>query len=255
MLSRLWRPRPEAAAPGPRPSPPENTVVYAIGDIHGRADLLGRIYDKIRDDARTLDAARRVVVHLGDYVDRGAESREVIDLVMSRPLEGFEHVNLKGNHEDLMLEFLKTPASGPVWLFNGGEATLGSYRVKNIAGNNREERVQAMHRELLRAIPENHIAFLAALALTHREGDYFFVHAGIRPGIAIEEQTAADILWIRDEFLQSEASHGVCVVHGHTIVETPELRPNRIGIDTAAYVTGKLTCLALFREEQRILQT
>lgn len=248
MLKRLFS--------GPRRTflTPPDSCIYAIGDIHGRADLLAELYGLIRAD-RT-QAARRVVVHVGDYVDRGDQSRAVIDLILSKPLPGYECVHLLGNHEQFMIDFLNNPAIGPVWFMNGGDATLASYRVALKGGDTtREGMMLRMQQDLREKLPPAHRAFLNTLKLTHREGDYLFVHAGIRPGVALAAQVPEDVLWIREEFLFSGANHGACVVHGHTICDEPEFKANRIGIDTGAFMSGRLTCLVLEDDRQRVLQT
>jgi serine/threonine protein phosphatase 1 len=194
------------------------------------------------------------VVYVGDYVDRGDDSRGVIELLSAGPLPGFRSVHLMGNHEDIMLRFLEDASAAPLWIANGGDATLYSYGVpwRPAASEGDYDYVQA---EFRRALPESHLRFLRRLALSHVEGDYLFVHAGIRPGREIELQDAADLMWIRGEFLDSDADHGKVVVHGHTISPEPVLRDNRIGIDTGAVATGRLTCLVLDGSSQRILQT
>jgi serine/threonine protein phosphatase 1 len=153
-----------------------------------------------------------------------------------------------------MLRFLEDASAAPLWIANGGDATLYSYGVpwRPAASEGDYDYVQA---EFRRALPESHLRFLRRLALSHVEGDYLFVHAGIRPGREIELQDAADLMWIRGEFLDSDADHGKVVVHGHTISPEPVLRDNRIGIDTGAVATGRLTCLVLDGSSQRILQT
>jgi diadenosine tetraphosphatase ApaH/serine/threonine PP2A family protein phosphatase len=236
-------------------SVPAGTSVYAIGDIHGRADLLTKIHKIIRADAgRQADGRRKIVVYLGDYVDRGAKSRQVIEMLLRSPLEGFDSIYLKGNHEDYMLGFLEGGGDGLGWLFNGGEATLASYGVAapgSVSPNGGA--LDELRVALNAALPEDHRAFLASLELHHREGGYLFVHAGIRPEVALAEQSADDLMWIRDEFLSCDADHDCRVVHGHTITWSPEVLPNRIGIDTGAYVSGALTCLVIEGAETRFL--
>ena len=225
---------------------PDGTRVYAVGDVHGRIDLLDRMHDRIVADAEKSSAERRVAVYLGDYVDRGPESAAVIDRLLDEPLNGFESVHLKGNHEDFMLKFLDGEGEGLGWLFNGGDATLASYGITD--DDWRDLEPDAIHRtrdELIRILPERHREFLDGLALSHAEGGYLFVHAGIRPGVAIDQQVEDDLLWIRDDFLQSTDEHDRRVVHGHTITWSPEVRANRIGIDTGAFASGVLTCLAV----------
>ena len=235
-------------------TPPE-TRIYAIGDIHGRIDLLRALHQSVLDDAGAKPCPRNVLVYLGDYIDRGNDSREVIELILEAPLPGFETVHLAGNHEDFMMTFLADPAVGPRWFVNGGDTTLLSYGVGYPKDTDHEDRLGFMRTRLLETLPDPHLAFLKSLKPYHLEGDYLFVHAGIRPGRAVEKQDREDLLWIRDEFLRSGADHGKCVVHGHTITAEVDVQPNRIGIDTGAYVTGTLTCLVLEGTERHVLQT
>ncbi|MCI0431432.1 MAG: serine/threonine protein phosphatase [Rhodospirillales bacterium] len=246
---------------GPRAQPvparaPAGRRIYVIGDIHGRADLLRQLRAMILSDAESHRNRRLVAVCLGDYVDRGLESRQVFDLLLDEPLSGFEEIRLLGNHEQAMLDFLEDPAIGPAWLYYGGAATLYSYGI-NAQARPPEgaERFAHLSAELARQLPARHLEFLRRLALYHVEGDYLFVHAGIRPGVPIERQQREDLLYIRDEFLNFPDSHGHIVVHGHTITADPVVRANRIGIDTGAFATGRLTCLVLDGGERRFLQT
>ena len=250
-LEQLFRSNRGLAA---APRVPEGTRVYAVGDIHGCDDLLAAMHRQIRADADAAPEERKVVVYLGDYVDRGTNSRAVIETLVSDPLDGFERVMLCGNHDAWMLEFLDDIDVGMPWLFNGGGATLLSYGVAGDARSLRNSLDQTQE-AFRRALPAAHRRFLADLRLTYREGDYLFVHAGIRPGVAFEQQQPQDLLWIREGFLDSDADHGCLVVHGHTISEMPESMPNRIGIDTGAFATGRLTCLVLRGTERRFLQT
>lgn len=237
------------ADPRTAPAVPEGLALYAVGDIHGRADLLDRLHRAIRADAETRGAAERRIVYLGDYIDRGADSAGVVDRLVDGPLPGFGAVHLCGNHEDFLLRFLTDESVAPHWLHNGGDATLASY---GLAAEGDWTRLQ---RNLRRALPRRHLAFLEGLALTHAAGDYLFVHAGIRPGLPLDRQRREDLLWIRGEFLDSTAPHGPIVVHGHSIAHDVEFRANRIGIDTGAYMTGRLTGLALEGGERRLIQT
>ncbi len=234
---------------------PAGTSVYAIGDIHGRADLLTKMHKRIGADAgKRARGNRKIVVYLGDYIDRGAKSRQVIDMLLRSPLEGFEAVFLKGNHEDYMLGFLEGVGDGMGWLFNGGAATIASYGIAPPGGAYLQDgALDALRVALTAAIPAEHRAFLANLKLHHSEGGYLFVHAGIRPEVALADQSADDLMWIREEFLGSGADHDCRVVHGHTITWSPEVLPNRIGIDTGAYVSGALTCLVIEGAETRFL--
>jgi serine/threonine protein phosphatase 1 len=236
---------------------PPGTRIYAIGDIHGRLDLLTRLHEWIAADAASATAERRVLVYVGDYVDRGPDSSGVLDLLLDRPLPGFEIVHLLGNHEDAMLRFPDDIKVGPTWLTYGGVQTLMSYDIDPPAsGALRDEReLRRLQGEVRRRVPRRHVEFMRSMKLMHVEGDYLFVHAGIRPGIALDRQLRDDLLWIRSDFLESENDHGRIVVHGHTISEKPELRPNRIGIDTGAFFSNRLTCLVLDGVNHTFLHT
>ena len=238
------------------PRAPAGRRIYVIGDIHGRADLLRQIHDIILADAAGIGRTQLAVVYLGDYIDRGLESRQVLDLLLSQPLPGFEEIRLLGNHEQAMLDFLEDSGIGPAWLYYGGAATLYSYGINALARTPEgAERFDHLSSELAQALPPRHLGLLRDLELFHVEGDYLFVHAGIRPGVPIERQQREDLLYIRDDFLNYSDSHGHIVVHGHTITSGPDVRPNRIGIDTGAFATGRLTCLVLDGAERRFLQT
>ncbi len=197
---------------------------------------------------------RRKVVYLGDYIDRGHGSKEVLDLLLGSPLPGFESIYLLGNHEQAMLDFLEYPRHAANWLNFGGLATLLSYgaRLERVPGN---DDLDLLAEELKHRIPETHLAFLKSLQLHYQEGSYLFVHAGIRPGVRLGHQDPYDLLWIRDDFRRYRSPHEYIVVHGHDITGQPEILSNRIGIDTGAYYTGILTCLVLEDSRQRILQT
>lgn len=235
---------------------PQGTVVYAIGDIHGRLDKLLALEAMIEEDAHERRVQRRVVVYLGDYVDRGPASQGVVEHLTLSRLRGFDVVYLLGNHERLMLEFLDDPETAGPWFANGGLPTLASYGLPAM------ERKDLTASDILRLqdgmrslLPTRHRNFLHNLKLVHREGDFVFVHAGIRPGIALDAQKEDDLIWIRQPFLGSNSDHGFVVVHGHTITEEPEFRPNRIGIDTGAYDSGVLTALAIEGGNVAVLQT
>jgi serine/threonine protein phosphatase 1 len=237
---------------------PDGTRVYAVGDIHGRADLLSTLRKKIARDAkkgtRKAGIKHKVVVYLGDYVDRGPDSFGVIEMLLEEPLPGIEEIFLKGNHEDYMTKFLAGDGDGLGWLFNGAETTIASYGIDPGSWMDFDpERLRTLRAELFDAIPEGHRAFLKDLTLHHREGDYLFVHAGIRPERPLDAQDDEDLMWIREDFLESTADHEARVVHGHTISWTPEILPNRIGIDTGAFVSGVLTALVVEGAETRII--
>lgn len=231
------------------------TRVYAIGDIHGRLDLLVALETMIVADLNRQRPARAVVVYLGDYVDRGPDSRGVVDHLLDRPLPVDERVHLLGNHEDAMRRFLDDIWIGDSWMGFGGRETLASYSVTPDPRLSRDAWLREAQMQLARALPERHLAFLEGLRLWHAEGGYLFVHAGIRPHVPLERQQPDDLIWIRNEFLDSDADHGWVVVHGHSIRKEPEIRQNRIGIDTGACFTGRLTALVLEGSERRFLST
>jgi serine/threonine protein phosphatase 1 len=222
-------------------SAPAGTRIYAIGDIHGRADLLSEIIERIDEDVRRRPIAHAVEVYLGDYIDRGPHSRTVIDLLAVR-LVANHAICLRGNHEALMEDFLQDPSILQHWLQLGGMQTLASYGVELRDGT---ETASDLHRRFLDAFPRAHELFLQCLRYQFWCGDFLFVHAGIRPDIPLDHQDLNDLIWIRHEFLDSERSHGRFIVHGHTPVPHPDIRHNRINIDTGAWRTGTLTCIAI----------
>ncbi len=233
---------------------PDGLRLYVIGDIHGRRDLLVRLHDRIVADAEAAAGLKHTVIYLGDYVDRGPESFEVLDRLINEPLAGFDTIHLKGNHEDMMLAFL-SGAAGSLWTGNGGIETLGSYGLQPPPTLFDGADLESLRYRLRRAIPSDHVRFLEGLRLCHTEGDYFFVHAGVRPGKPLADQDPREMMWIRDPFLGSNASFGKRVVHGHSPCAEPEVSWNRIGIDTGACWTGRLTCLVLEGDAHRFLQT
>jgi serine/threonine protein phosphatase 1 len=226
---------------------------YVIGDIHGRSDLLDRIVDEITRDIEKSPEPRSLTVTLGDYVDRGPDSYGVLDRLARNPFPT-DYIALKGNHEELFGNFLTEPAVCSHWRRLGGLETLHSYKVPVTAlmiGKGFEAAAQALRQVL----PEAHSAFLGRLKLSLTVGDYFLCHAGVRPGIPLENQRAQDLLWIRDEFRSSKAQFGKIVVHGHTPTPSPEVFANRINIDTGAFATGRLTCLVIEEGGLRFLST
>jgi serine/threonine protein phosphatase 1 len=233
------------------PRTPDGVRVYAIGDVHGRADLLGQLFAGIDADMAANPAPRVVQVLLGDYIDRGPQSREVLDLLVSRN-QRHRMVCLKGNHETYVPGFLRNPATLDQWRQFGGLETLLSYGVTPII--NADEREQRQLAEAFDAVlPESHRRFLAGLKESFTCGDYFFAHAGVRPGVPLSQQREDDLLWIREDFLLHEDGFGKIIVHGHTPVKEPDIRPNRINIDTGAYATGWLTCLVLEAEDMAFI--
>ena len=250
FLNRLRRQRP------PVPDNvrvPSDTRVYAIGDIHGRVDLLDALHDKILVDAKKARMPRNVVVYLGDYVDRGLDSRAVLARLIDSPLSMFERVYLKGNHEAILLDFLEDSSIGPKWLAIGGNSTLFSYSVELSSARPSLDEFEVIQTELKRKLPQEHLTFLRTLGIRHVEGDYQFVHAGVRPGQPLDLQAEQDLIWIREPFLGSRIWHGKMIVHGHSTERQPQVMENRIGIDTAAYASGTLTSLVLWDEECEFL--
>ena len=245
MLSRLFRSRTQAAAPT-APAVPDGTVVWAVGDIHGRLDLLQVLVDGIVADLRDSPATRKVVIFLGDYIDRGPDSRGVLKLLADLAItEGVEWRFLKGNHEQAMLGFLDDPASGPRWCEYGGNTALRSYGLRVPDLTHRTEAWARVAADLRHKLTAEEVAFLDNLELSASVGDYFFSHAGARPGVALDRQSPADLMWIRRPFLDSTAAFSQIVVHGHTPTRDVHADARRIGIDTKAYESGVLTALRL----------
>lgn len=251
-LTALWRRTWGAASQEERGrAVPAGIRIYAIGDIHGRSDLLDQVLARIDRHRSEAGPARSIEVFLGDYVDRGPDSRGVIERLVARMQEQ-EVVALCGNHEDLMRSVLERPDQLPFWARNGGFETLMSYGVPvppRIDPQGGEPLVERL-REVL---PEDHRRFLYSLADSFACGDYLFVHAGIRPGVPLDQQSREDLLWIRDEFVGSREDFGAVVVHGHTPVRQVEFHPNRINLDTGAYITNSLSCLVLEDSDARLL--
>ena len=237
--------------PKTKPRVPDGMRVYAVGDVHGRADLLSELFMRIDDDLRARPTVDSVQVFLGDYIDRGPNSRQVIDLLIARRRQ-HEVLFLKGNHEDCVLRFFTDPTVLSEWQNMGGLSTLLSYGVMGTRGDDPKS-PHDVSTTLRRAMPDSHCRFIEGLALSFTCGDFFFVHAGARPGIPLQRQSRWDLLWIRDDFLLHEENFGMVVVHGHTPIYEPEIRWNRINIDTGAYATGRLTCLVLEGDDMGFL--
>jgi len=258
MLSFLFNIGNRSASSGKVASPmaPDGVCVYAIGDIHGCLSALHRLLDAIRTDFHALADAEGLaasIVFLGDYVDRGPDSRGVLD-VLSRGDLGIPCRFLRGNHEQAMLDFLSDPVRQAAWLTFGGVETLASYGVPASVGTSDPKRLRAMRDGLDERLPPRHRAFLADLETMAVLGDYAFVHAGVRPGVGLNRQRIEDLLWIREPFLTSRRRHEKVIVHGHTVTEEPESLPNRIGVDTGAYAAGPLTAVALHGTARRFIQ-
>lgn len=235
-------------------SGPKGRRAYVIGDVHGRLDLLNRLLERIEADIARGRTLKTSIVFVGDLVDRGPDSAGVIERLRTySPASASVHF-IMGNHEEVMLRVLAGETELlPSWLRFGGVQTLESYGVdpSALAGLEPAEIVD----RLSRAVPESHQDFIAGFSDSISFGGYLFVHAGIRPGIALAEQSQSDLRWIRDPFLEDSTNHGFVVVHGHTITSEVEVTPNRIGIDTGAFYSGILTALAIEGRNRWLLQT
>lgn len=238
------------------PCLPPGQRVYAIGDIHGRCDLLMTLLQMVAIDDRERGPADSRLVFLGDFIDRGPQSRLVVETMIALEEAGQPATFLMGNHEELLLMAHggdRKAANIYISDYFGGFETLLSYGVEEseIASARGDELAALIER----AVPPRHIDWMRKLDLFYRQGDYAFVHAGVRPGIALQDQAATDLRWIRHEFLDDEGDHGAMIVHGHSITETVDEQPNRIGIDTGAFMSGRLTALGIEGSERWYLQT
>jgi len=247
----MFRQRPR---PIHQPRTPRGYRAYAIGDIHGRLDLLDQLLATIEQDVERSPARKSLLIFLGDLIDRGAESRGVVERLRTYRHERLEPHFLAGNHEEVLLRLLAGERGIlDSWLRFGGSECLRSYGVDPASLAGQSERAAL---DMVKAsIPADHASFIASFADTLRLGDYLFVHAGIRPGLDLSLQSQVDLRWIRAPFLDCEDDHGLIVVHGHTISDTVDERPNRIGIDTGAYRSGVLTALAVEGERRWVLDT
>lgn len=243
MITRLLRRGGKKSAP----RLPEGLRIYAIGDVHGRADLLDRTLSNIDAHIVANPIIRPIHVLVGDYIDRGPASREVLDMMINCA-KGREMVFLRGNHDIFIQDFLRNPGALRDWSKIGGLETLMSYGLKPSINADAHAQIE-LAKALEMALPPAHLKFLNSLLSSFTCGGYFFVHAGVRPGVPLTKQREDDLLWIRDEFLLHEEDFGKIVVHGHTPVREIDIRPNRINIDTGAYVTGRLTCVILEGEK------
>ena len=246
MISRQKRSRASAYPPAP-----DGRTVYVIGDIHGRLDLLKQIHSSIDEDKLSSGTAQTVEIYLGDYVDRGPQVADVISALIRRANDTYA-VFLRGNHEQLMLDFLEGRDCLNQWKAVGAVPSLLSYGLpaKLLSGEATPEQVRTA---LAWSLPQEHIDFLLHTGWYCAVEPYLMVHAGIRPGVRLEDQQAADLFGIRGDFLDYEGDLGWIVVHGHTPVTEPEFRYNRINIDTGAFATNRLTCLRIGEDGARVL--
>src|SRR4051812_23685179 len=236
------------------PSGPRGQRAYVVGDIHGRLDLLDQLLAKIDEDLKARPVRKTLLVFVGDLIDRGPHSAQVIERLRTYRRAGVRPIFLLGNHEEVLLRILRGDrALIASWLRFGGMQCLESYGVnaKELARGKDQDALVTIQR----AVPQKHVQFLESFIDTCRFGDYLFVHAGIRPGVELEQQSQTDLRWIREPFLFDQTDHGFTVVHGHTIAPAVEERANRIGIDTGAYRTGVLTALIIDGSERRFIDT
>ena len=238
---------------GRRPSLPAELRIYAIGDIHGRLDLLNELLARIGSDIALRPTVRPLYVFLGDYIDRGSASRETIDRLIEHG-KTHESVFLKGNHELIAIKCLSDRGLFDQWLRLGGLETLVSYGVaaETLANGKQIAELQSAFHG---ALPQAHFRFFRDLKNSFECGDFFFAHAGVKPNVELSRQKENDLLWIRGEFLTSKDDFGKIVVHGHTPAREIEVGPNRINIDTGAFATGRLSCLVLEGEELSVIDT
>lgn len=237
-------------------SVPDGVLVYAIGDVHGRADLLRKMLEQIVQDFEARSGIEQIfVIFLGDYIDRGMDSRPVIETVRLWEHPRANKICLIGNHDAWLMGFLEDVTLGRSWIQHGGDATLSSYGVRMTLGTSDDDLVERYQQQLRTNLPDNHLDFFENLQMSFTLGDYFFVHAGIRPGLSIDDQAPEDLLWIREPFISTSMPFEKIIVHGHTPEEHPVVRSNRIGVDTGACFTGALTALVLEQDTFRFLST
>lgn len=233
---------------------PEGRRVYAVGDIHGRLDLLDELLKQIDTDDKARGQAQTTLIFLGDLIDRGEHSKGVIERLMALSSSRHDVHFLLGNHEQVFLRAIAgDPRATRLLVRIGGRETILSYGVPE--SEYKELNFEQLTEVLRREVPPDHVDFLSSFESWIEIGDYLFVHAGVRPGIAIEAQSVADLCWIRDEFLSYEESHGKMIVHGHSIQQDVDVRRNRIGIDTGAYASGRLTAIGLEGADRWFIST
>ncbi|MGE3642815.1 MAG: metallophosphoesterase family protein [Beijerinckiaceae bacterium] len=235
------------------PAVPKGKRIYAIGDIHGELQLLEDLIAQISADLLADPVLHAQFIFLGDYIDRGPQSSDVLAFMAEMNGES-EVVCLRGNHEQILLNFLDDPSVLDGWRLHGGLETLQSYGVQTDQAKAGHGYVEARD-ALLRRLPQSHIDFLESTRYSFTVGDYFFCHAGIDPQAPLSKQKPQDLMWIRQQFFAQQSRFEKMIVHGHTRVRAPDIRPNRINIDTGAYDTGILTCLVLEGQKMRFLST
>lgn len=234
-------------------SGPDGIRIYAIGDVHGRFDCLSRLHEMIADEIARDCIADWRIIHLGDYADRGPHSREVLDFLARASARDERIIALCGNHDEGFLDFLANPQDAYLFIDYGGFDTAASYGVE-LRTMRRDELFES-HRQLLSAMPDSHLTFLRDLKHSVTFGDFFFCHAGVRPGVALDAQSPHDLCWIRGEFHNHRGLYDKVIVHGHTPCREPEVLPNRVNVDTKAFATGRLTALVIDGKEKRFIAT
>lgn len=234
---------------------PDGLRVYAVGDIHGCLGKLDALMEKLEADAEGFGGKVRLVF-LGDYLNRGPSSKQVLDMLVAKPWPAeWDAVFLRGNHEQALLDFVADPAGRPEWLGWGGVETLASYDIRPFDQRGQPRGPHLLATELAEAMePAGHLVFLNNTQMTHVAGDYLFVHAGVRPHVPMNRQLASDMLFIREDFIGREHGLPYRVVHGHTIAPKVQVLPARIGVDTGAYAGGPLSAVALEGADVRIIQ-
>ncbi|MBO6900200.1 MAG: serine/threonine protein phosphatase [Rhizobiaceae bacterium] len=232
-------------------SGPAGLRIFAVGDIHGRLDLLEAMADRIAVDMADSPPDDWRIVFLGDYGDRGPDTRGVIELLATRCAVEPRLIALRGNHDQGLVDFISGGENARLFVNHGGAETAASYDVA--AAFDTQAGQAATRDALAAAVPPRHLSFLSGLPYSAHFGDFYFCHAGIRPGIALEDQQPDDLIWIREPFLSNPALHPKVIVHGHTPVAEPEIMPNRVGVDTGAYRSGVLSALVIEGRQKGIL--
>lgn len=230
---------------------PRGMRLYAIGDVHGRLDLLSAMHQTIAAEIERDRPADWRILHLGDYVDRGPDSKGVLEFLVARSSADERVITLAGNHDVGFIDFLDIPDNRGLFANWGGDATARSYGVETDFSD--VVRLSHSHTALVRAVPAKHRRFLEKLSFSAEFGDFFFCHAGIRPGVPLDRQSHDDLVWIRDRFLDHAGLHPKVVVHGHTPHYEPQVLANRVNVDTLAYQSGVLTALVVDESDKRIL--
>ena len=230
---------------------PEGMRLYAIGDVHGRADLLAIMHGQIAQEIARDGVANWRIVHLGDYVDRGPQSRQVLELLVAACGRDARNIALMGNHDEGFLDFLADPMNARLFIDYGGFDTAASYGV--VLRTESPDALYKSHAELMAAMPQAHLIFVRDLKRSVAFGDFYFCHAGVRPGVPLGDQNPHDLIWIRREFLNHDGLFEKVVVHGHTPHDAPQVLANRVNVDTMAFSSGRLTALVVDGREKRFL--